>query len=247
MQAKVQITENIFENLMLDQLFLEYIPDAEKFLTSDCDEIIRRNAMIREFMENEQLFDGYCSLNSKLDDLLQIVRSQETSMYRVGTSAPLLLELYNEVNSMLSLCARYSDMSKTPIIQELSGALQKVRDECYPKDFKEKWNELVSGVGDMGSLTYRLYFDPDLYVTHFSLIRADKDKYERRSILSRFSSVRKGKNMEFLVNMDTVRAKYLSHSAYAVSSSSFPNTVPDASTIRRNRDLYAKEVREWRY
>ena len=54
-------------------------------------------------MENEQLFDGYCALNSKLDDLLQIVRSQETSMYRVGTSAPLLLELYDEITSMLSL------------------------------------------------------------------------------------------------------------------------------------------------
>jgi hypothetical protein len=42
-----------------------------------------------------------------------------------------------------------------------------------------------------------------------------------------------------------VRAKYLSHSAYAESSSStYPNAAPNASAIRRNRDLYAKEVRD---
>ena len=36
-----KITKNLFDNLMLDELFLEYIPSVEKYLTSDCDEIIR--------------------------------------------------------------------------------------------------------------------------------------------------------------------------------------------------------------
>lgn len=238
--SEVFLSADLLDNLMIEELLRPVLETGIGF--TNCEEEIRaRNVNIQLLSENPSLQSICRTLCLKYADLEQITRLNSPDTKQIFSVLPLLDELYRAMENFSKIVSEASALSSNANLSQLQNEFNAIRQNEFQPDFLEKWKNMLSGLQDIHSLTYRFVFNDDLEITRYCLLTVEDQAYTKRGLLSKIDP-HQNHDMNFLArNMDAYKNQYFAHESYAMTPGA---AAPSTGALRQASSLFEKEVRD---